>query len=391
MEREFLAWLEGRLAEAESEFTSKDRTIESVLFWGDGWRPIFDDLQVRIRKLRELDGIAEQIRGFKSDIASALVQSYYVQLSILNERLRGLSDETRVFQQALGAQLGSASHRACVNYLDELNRPATKAIVLCFGGNPSMSPLEVVAASAILSNRVLITFPWSHRENPLFYPLLAHEIGHLVEESQRSVAGALPSCLEDAIADLRHKAEASLGGSKEAAVRRYRIFGDFWRNWIRELTCDYFAARKCGLGYAAALRFFSGNEPPYELMLTHPPMAARVATIRAGLQSHTDDATSGLLEEWENRIAHYRLRSDFGAFFRPEWTPEIAKFCKRATQAAFVGQGNAATLGRSRAISDAWRSVFVGGGRDMERARQEAQAACEALDRILAGKIDAPG
>lgn len=128
----------------------------------------------------------------------------------------------------------------------------------------------------------IIGLPWFHVHHAPHAPVIAHEVGHLIEEDF----------------GLRAELEAALLAAVGAPRR------DHWRSWRRECFADFIGALTMGPSYALALMGYLADDPariaadPADVKASYPPRDVRVAFVAEILRLlHLDRATP-VLQDW---------------------------------------------------------------------------------------------
>lgn len=163
--------------------------------------------------------------------------------------------------------------------------------------NYSFEPLADVINDALSTSGLiarlpkplaLLKFPSAAKEDALLHAILAHEIGHFLDQSNDLSSAVLAEAgadqyqeIEDAIIT-QLKFDQSKTGDR---VLLRRAMGVFY-SWIAELLSDLVGVHLLGPAFALAMIEFQGfEEDPSEGSLTHPPTDIRQYLIQEELRA----------------------------------------------------------------------------------------------------------
>lgn len=137
----------------------------------------------------------------------------------------------------------------------------------------------------------IIGLPWFQVAHLPQAPVIAHEVGHLID-SQYGLSAGLEQAIDEAVDPLRR---------------------GLWRKWAREAFADFFGTLTMGPAYVLALTGFlldadaGADQPDPVKPGKHPPPDARVALCcaalkRAGLDAIGPFTADAILEAWRAGI-----------------------------------------------------------------------------------------
>ena len=222
-------------------------------------------------------------------------------------------------------------------YLEGASRLVLPDASLCLRAdndfNYSFEPLattinQVITAGGLISRLpeplALFRFPAVARDDVLLHAILAHELGHFVDEYADLYGQVLNVAGLPLFQMTKTRIASGLGLDLSAtsdsllATRILAIFD----NWLRELISDLVGVRLLGPAFAlAAVELSDVNEEPGQGSTTHPPSSMRLHLIQSELDSL--GWLKAVLEPrllWETRSPHVGMPID------PAWPFEVRAF-----------------------------------------------------------------
>ena len=130
---------------------------------------------------------------------------------------------------------------------------------------------------------VSLFFPIIEHDNPLAWPLLGHEVGHVLVAEDRTTDGLVET-------SLRSFVRASQGSECEGNNGHIPMLVQ----WLPELVCDAVGCRVYGAGYMAAQVWDAlgrGNTVSGEASAGHPALLNRIYLSASMLRAESDVKT----------------------------------------------------------------------------------------------------
>ncbi len=267
--------------------------------------------------------LPEQLAWIRSGLAQGTLDELsarraLAELRLVADELERLAADRR--DARLAAALGDADALAIACYAPIMTHARAEGLPLTVAEPAARwGSFDLAIWTGFIPTGVAPLFlPRGFFDSPLWWPAIAHEIGHSVLASVRGLERGL---------------REELGLASEAAgLRPLRVedgtlaSGELERvvgGWFEELFCDVFGAMMCGPGYVRSMTtLFAAQNDAREVLAafldasgrrydSHPPRHLRVITAchvlaRAGLH---DDART-LRAEWEARHTVGETRPD---------------------------------------------------------------------------------
>jgi hypothetical protein len=154
----------------------------------------------------------------------------------------------------------------------------------------------------------IITFPASEQEITLRQALIAHEVGHFIDQSREMSDKVLQEQIfpPDAV----HNLSKITDGQPGVSLQRLTDFlNETILYWIREMVADYLGVAILGPAYLFAFEDFTFTthqfSPPAELTKTHPPAILRLKLMARLCQRIQMDRLSEEYATDEHYLMHH--------------------------------------------------------------------------------------
>ena len=201
--------------------------------------------------------------------------------------------------------------------------------------------------------------------NLLAYPLLCHELGHLIFfQHGEDFTNAFKTELEKEVNRLSLKAIADRGAAREKAQKVIKEVHELWtpspnhHNWAHELAIDVVALWACGPAYLAVFQdeLSKPGIDPYQIDHNHPPYEVRASAMnitskRLGWETYATGLAKVVRDGRKNKWRDKKVdRNRYTALVNPELINACISFALETCELLGLPKCTSTHLGRVKDI-----------------------------------------